>query len=137
MEAAGGRLVLRKLLLEVGWIIRQQKPGPAVLYNQLNKGQKTRGRQATVALGRRLLTWCWSIPRDETTRDGGPWGRPGRRWLPCREYASRAAPTRPRRKPDLKRVPQFAHLLQALLAFQNSEQLMRQTVRLQGPEVGL
>lgn len=61
--------LLRKLLVEVAWIMRQHNPHAAALYNKLNKGEKTRRKQATVALGRRLLTWCWAMLRDETTWD--------------------------------------------------------------------
>ena len=61
--------LLRKLLVEVAWIMRQHNPHAAALYNKLNKGEKTRRKQATVALGRRLLTWCWAMLRDETSWD--------------------------------------------------------------------
>jgi transposase len=61
--------LLRKLLVEVAWIMRQHNPHADALYKKLNKGEKTRRKQATVALGRRLLTWCWAMLRDETTWD--------------------------------------------------------------------
>lgn len=49
--------LLRKLLVEVAWIMRQHNPHAAALYKKLSKGEKTRRKQATVALGRKLLTW--------------------------------------------------------------------------------
>jgi hypothetical protein len=57
--------LLRKLLVEVAWIMRQHNPHAAALYQKLSKGERTRRKQATVALGRRLLTWCWAMLRDE------------------------------------------------------------------------
>lgn len=64
-----GSGLLRKLLVEVAWITRQHNPHAAALYQQLSKGERARRKQATVALGRRLLTWCWAMLRDETDWD--------------------------------------------------------------------
>ena len=55
--------------MEVAWIIRQHNPHAAAMYKKLSKGEKTRRKQATVALGRKLLTWCWAMLRDETDWD--------------------------------------------------------------------
>lgn len=64
-----GPSLLRKLLVEVAWLMRQHNPHAAVLYAKLSKGERTRRKQATVALGRRLLTWCWAMLRDEQDWD--------------------------------------------------------------------
>jgi transposase len=64
-----GPSLLRKLLVEVAWIMRQHNPHAAALYTKLSKGERTRRKQATVALGRRLLTWCWAMLRDEQDWD--------------------------------------------------------------------
>lgn len=61
--------LLRKLLVEVAWLMRQHNPHAAALYQRLSKGERTRRKQAVVALGRRLLTWCWAMLRDETDWD--------------------------------------------------------------------
>ena len=64
-----GPSLLRKLLVEVAWIMRQHNPHADALFKKLSKGEKTRRKQATVALGRRLLTWCWAMLRDERDWD--------------------------------------------------------------------
>jgi hypothetical protein len=64
-----GPSLLRKLLVEVAWIMRQHNPHAAALYTKLSKGERTRRKQATVALGRRLLIWCWAMLRDEQDWD--------------------------------------------------------------------
>jgi transposase len=61
--------LLRKLLVEVAWIMRQHNPYAAALFNKLSKGERSRKKQAAVALGRRLLTWCWAMLRDGTDWD--------------------------------------------------------------------
>lgn len=61
--------LLRKLLVEVAWLMRQHNPHAAAIYQRLTKGERTRRKQATVALGRRLLTWCWAMLRDESDWD--------------------------------------------------------------------
>ncbi|MHC4141611.1 MAG: transposase [Planctomycetota bacterium] len=64
-----GPRLLRKLLVEVAWIMRQHNPYAAALFQKLSKGERSRKKQATVALGRRLLTWCWAMLRDEADWD--------------------------------------------------------------------
>lgn len=57
---------LRKLLLEIAWgMLRHNTHGRGV-FNRISKGQKTRRKQAAVALGRRVLCWCWAMLRDGT-----------------------------------------------------------------------
>jgi transposase len=57
---------LRKLLLEIAWgMLRYNAHGQRV-FARISKGQKTRRKQAAVALARRILGWCWAMLRDGT-----------------------------------------------------------------------
>jgi len=57
---------LRKLLLEIAWgMLRYNAHGRSV-FARISKGQKTRRKQAAVALARRILGWCWAMLRDQT-----------------------------------------------------------------------
>jgi transposase len=57
---------LRKLLTEIAWgMLRHNRHG-ATVFNRISKGQKTRRKQAAVALGRKVLCWCWAMMRDGT-----------------------------------------------------------------------
>ena len=59
-----GPSLLRKLLVEVAWIMRQHNPHTEALFKKLSKAQRSRHKQAMVALARRALTWCWAMLRD-------------------------------------------------------------------------
>jgi transposase len=63
-----GPSLLRKLLVEVAWIMRQHNPHARALFKKLSKGERSRHKQAMVALARRVLTWCWAM-----LRDGNDW----------------------------------------------------------------
>ena len=69
-RAGSGRL--RKLLVQVAWGMLRHNPHGRGIFERLCKGQKTRRKQAAVALARRILVWCWAMLRD------------GRRWDPGR-----------------------------------------------------
>jgi transposase len=57
---------LRKLLVEIAWgMLRHNRHGRDV-FVRISKGQKTRRKQAAVALGRHVLCWCWAMLRDQT-----------------------------------------------------------------------
>jgi transposase len=57
---------LRKLLMEIAWgMLRHNDHGQRV-FQRISKGQKTRRKQAAVALARRVLGWCWAMLRDQT-----------------------------------------------------------------------
>lgn len=57
---------LRKLLVEIAWgMLRHNEHGKNV-FVRISKGQKTRRKQAAVALARRVLCWCWAMLRDGT-----------------------------------------------------------------------
>jgi transposase len=62
---------LRWLLVEIAWGMLQHNPRGREVFNQISKGQKSRRKQAAVALARRVLTWCWAMLRDE--RDWHDW----------------------------------------------------------------
>ena len=57
---------LRKLLVEIAWGMLRHNPHGAAVFNRISKGQRTRRKQAAVALGRRVLCWCWAMLRDGT-----------------------------------------------------------------------
>lgn len=57
---------LRKLLLEVAWGMLQHNAHGRSVFTRISKGQKTRRKQAAVALARRILCWCWAMLRDGT-----------------------------------------------------------------------
>ena len=61
--------LLRKLLVEIAWGMRRHNPHAKVIFERLCKGQKTRRKQAAIALARRVLTWCWAMLRDQTDWD--------------------------------------------------------------------
>ena len=60
---------LRKLLVEVAWGMLQHNPRAREVYSGLCKGQKTRRKQAAIALARRILVWCWAMLRDNRVWD--------------------------------------------------------------------
>jgi transposase len=62
---------LRKLLVEIAWGMLRHNPHGAGVFNRISKGQKTRRKQAAVALGRKVLCWCWAM-----LRDGADWHVP-------------------------------------------------------------
>jgi transposase len=57
---------LRKLLVEIAWGMLRHNHHGAAVFNRISKGQKTRRKQAAVALGRKVLCWCWAMMRDGT-----------------------------------------------------------------------
>ena len=59
-----GSGTLRKLLVQVAWGMLQYNPQGNAIFQRLCKGQKTRRKQAAVALARRILVWCWAMLRD-------------------------------------------------------------------------
>jgi transposase len=67
---------LRKLLLEIAWGMLVHNPHGRQVFARISKGQKTRRKQAAVALARRVLTWCWAM-----LRDGTDWKTPAPRVL--------------------------------------------------------
>lgn len=62
---------VRKLLLEIAWGMLKHNPHGQKVFARISKGQKTRRKQAAVALARRVLCWCWAM-----LRDGTDWKQP-------------------------------------------------------------
>jgi transposase len=62
---------LRRLLVQVAWGMLQHNREGNAIFQRLCKGQKTRRKQAAVALARRILVWCWAMLRDGTRWDPG------------------------------------------------------------------
>ncbi len=62
--------LLRRVLVQVAWGLqrRTETRGHAV-FERLCHGQRTRRKQAVVALARKILIWCWAILRDGTVWD--------------------------------------------------------------------
>ena len=61
-----GQKLLRTLLVEVGWMMKQHNPALYRIAEKAARGSKTRRKIAVVALARRLLIVCWAMLRDET-----------------------------------------------------------------------
>jgi len=77
---------LRKLLVEIAWgMLRHNARGRAV-FTRISRNQRTRRKQAVVALARRVLGWCWAM-----LRDGSVWWEP---MAPARVEPTRVEPTR-------------------------------------------
>lgn len=62
--------LLRKMLVQVAWGMQRRagSRGQAV-FERLCHDQRTRKKQAVVALARKVLIWCWAMMRDESTWD--------------------------------------------------------------------
>lgn len=60
-----GPRLLRSALVEVSWVMLQYNPWAAALYQRLCGGQKTRRKQAIVAVARKLLVVCWTLLRKQ------------------------------------------------------------------------
>ncbi len=61
-----GPSLLRKMLVEAGWVLLRYNSWAQRLMQRLSRGQKTRRKQAIVALARKLLVRCWAMLRDST-----------------------------------------------------------------------
>lgn len=59
-----GHKNLRKLLVEVSWLGLRHNPRMREIYERVRRGSKVRKKIAIVAVGRRLLIWCWAMLRD-------------------------------------------------------------------------
>ena len=62
--------LLRRVLVQVAWGLQRRTDtrGHAV-FERLCHGQRTRRKQAVVALARKLLIWCWALLRDGSVWD--------------------------------------------------------------------
>ena len=58
--------LLRKVLVQVAWGMQRREGRGKIVFERLCHGQKTRRKQAVVALARKILVWCWAMLRDES-----------------------------------------------------------------------
>jgi len=63
-----GPALLRKMLVECAWVSLRYNAWARGVFERISKGQKTRRRQAIVALARKILVRCWAM-----LRDNQPW----------------------------------------------------------------
>jgi transposase len=82
-KAGCGRL--RKVLVQVAWGMLQHNERGKASFERMCKGQKTRRKQAAVALSRKVLVWCWAM-----LRDGTPWRKDDERRRPEEDAAAAA-----------------------------------------------
>lgn len=61
-----GQKLLRALLVEVSWMMKQHNPALYAIAQKTARGSQTRKKIAMVALARRLLIVCGAMLRDET-----------------------------------------------------------------------
>jgi transposase len=62
-----GPALLRALLVEVAWLVKRYNSWGDAVFQSITKGQRSRRKQAIVALARRLLVRAWAMLRDGTT----------------------------------------------------------------------
>jgi transposase len=69
--------LLRRVLVQIAWGLQRRKEtrGHAV-FERLCHGQRTRRKQAVVALARKILIWCWAMLRDGSEWDESRGDRP-------------------------------------------------------------
>ncbi len=60
-----GQKLLRALLVEISWMMKQNNPALYRIFEQACRGSKTRRKVAIVAMARRLLIICWAMLRDQ------------------------------------------------------------------------
>lgn len=60
--------LLRRVLVQVAWGMQRRDTRGKRVFDNLCHGQRTRRKQAVVALARKILVWCWAL-----LRDGGTW----------------------------------------------------------------
>ena len=81
-----GSRLLRKALVECGWLMIRYNAWAAETVERISKGQKTRRKQAVVAMSRRMLVRCWAMLRDETD-----WKQPDRDFNPNKDASPKRA----------------------------------------------
>ena len=60
-----GPRILRASLVEAAWAMLRYNPWAAAVYKRLCGGQKTRKKQAIIAVARKLLVLCWTLLKKE------------------------------------------------------------------------
>jgi transposase len=72
-----GSRLLRSSLVECAWVMLRYNPWARAHYERIHAGQKTRKKQAIIAVARKLLVRCWAM-----LRDGTAWSGPAEEELP-------------------------------------------------------
>jgi transposase len=67
-----GPALLRGMLVEVAWLVKRYNIWGDAVFRSVTKGQRSRRKQAIVALARRLLVRAWAMLRDGTTWQAAP-----------------------------------------------------------------
>jgi transposase len=62
-----GNVLLRAMLVEVGWLMRRYNQWFDGIFARVCRGAKNRKKIAVVAVARRILICCWAMRRDGTT----------------------------------------------------------------------
>ena len=68
--------LLRRVLVQVAWGMQKHEGRGKAVFERLCHGQRTRRKQAAVALARKILIWCWALLKnqqdwdEERVRDG-------------------------------------------------------------------
>jgi transposase len=60
-----GPRLLRSALVEAAWAMLRYNPWAAALYQRICGGQKSRKKQAIIAVARKLLVRCWTLLRKQ------------------------------------------------------------------------
>jgi transposase len=69
--------LLRRVLVQVAWgLQRRTDTRGHAIFERLCHGQRTRRKQAVVALARKILIWCWALLRDGSVWDDSRGVRP-------------------------------------------------------------
>jgi transposase len=58
--------LLRRVLVQVAWGMQRREGRGREVFERLCHGQRTRRKQAAVAVARKILVWCWAMLRDGT-----------------------------------------------------------------------
>lgn len=61
-----GNKILRSMLIEVSWICLRYNKWAKDIFNQIERGSKSRRKIAITAVARKLLITCWAMLRDNT-----------------------------------------------------------------------
>ena len=64
-----GPRILRSALVEAAWVMLRYNSWASALFKRLCGGQKTRRKQAIVAVARKLLVLCWTLLRRQERWD--------------------------------------------------------------------
>lgn len=61
--------LLRRVLVQVAWGMQKHEGRGKAVFERLCHGQRTRRKQAAVALARKILIWCWAMLKNEQDWD--------------------------------------------------------------------